>query len=465
MSAPASEKHIRERSLWLDGLAAPLVPRPALEGNLQCDVVIVGAGFTGLWTAYYLKQHAPDARNVVLEREVAGFGPSGRNGGWVSGGIAGSARVYARRSGHDQILRGERETYATVGEIGRVAEAEGIDCGFLQGGALVVATSGPQHARLLAKVEAARRFGIGEADLALVTPEEVAQRVRVDGCLAATYSPHAARIDPARLVRGLADACERLGVTIHEGTETLEIGQGRVQCASGTVSAQTVLRATEAYTTQLRGERRRFLPLYSLMIATEPLPDGVWRELGWEGRELVSDQRHLFFYAQRTRDDRIAIGGRGAPYRLGSPIDESHERNESVRARLLRTLHRHFPATAGSSITHHWGGPLGVPRDWCMSVTYDRGSGLGWAGGYAGHGVVAANLAGRTLADLVLGRETDLVTLPWVNHRSPRWEPEPLRFVASRAIVAILGSADRHEDTKGRAARRTKLVEPFVLEH
>ncbi len=455
----------RERSLWLDGLGEDLQPRPALAGDADCDVAIVGAGFTGLWTAYYLKQHAPDLRVTVLEREIAGFGPSGRNGGWASGGVSGSARLYARRGGMEAVLRAERQTHAAVAEIGRVADAEGIDCGYVHGGMLFVATSEPQRRRLLERLESARQLGLGEDDTRLLEPDELAGRVRVEGAVAATFSPHGARIDPGRLVRGLATACDRLGVVIHERTEALELGAGRVRCTQGTVTAGTVLRATEAYTTELAGERRRFLPLYSLMVATEPLPAETWDQLGWAGRELVADVHHLFFYAQRTVDDRIAIGGRGAPYRLGSPIDQQHERNADVRRRLVGTLRRRFPGTQDAAVTHHWGGPLGVPRDWSMSISFDPASRTGWAGGYSGHGVVAANVAGRTLADLALGRDTDLTALPWVNHRSPRWEPEPLRFAASRAIVAVLGAADRREDATGRPAARTRLVAPFMPPH
>jgi glycine/D-amino acid oxidase-like deaminating enzyme len=162
-------------------------------------------------------------------------------------------------------------------------------------------------------------------------------------------------------------------------------------------------------------------------------------------------------------DDRIAIGGRGAPYKLGQPIREDYERRPEVRARLTASIQRHFGPAARAAITHHWGGPLGVPRDWCMSVVHDRDQGFAWAGGYAGHGVVAANIAGRTLADLIVQRPSELTRLPWVGHVGRRWEPEPLRFIASRMIVGILGSADRHEDRTGRRARRTLLVQPFVL--
>jgi glycine/D-amino acid oxidase-like deaminating enzyme len=298
----------------------------------------------------------------------------------------------------------------------------------------------------------------------MLTVEEAGERVRVAGLLGAAFTPHCARVDPARLARGLATACERLGVAIYERTAATVLQAGRVTCASGAVvRAAHVLRTTEAYTTELPGERRRFLPLYSLMIATEPLAAAVWDEIGWSRGETINDQRHLFFYAQRTVDDRIAIGGRGAPYRLGAPIEERNERSDDVRARLTSTVRRHFPAISDVPITHHWGGPLGVPRDWSMAVRHDPATGLGWAGGYAGHGVVAANIAGRTLADLVLRRDTDLVSLPWVGHASRRWEPEPIRFLASRAIVGILGSADRHEDATGTRARRVKLVQPFIL--
>jgi glycine/D-amino acid oxidase-like deaminating enzyme len=251
-------------------------------------------------------------------------------------------------------------------------------------------------------------------------------------------------------------------VVIYERTPALEIGPGRVRCAKGTVYADAVLRATESYTTELPGQRLRYLPLYSLMIATEPLPDDVWEQLGWRDGLLIGDVHHLFFYAQRTTDGRIAIGGRGAPYRLRHPISEDNERSKEVTDRLRQTLRRHFPAAADAAITHHWGGPLAVPRDWSMSINFDADTRFGFAGGYTGHGVAASNISGRTLADLALGRDTDLVKLPWVGHQSRPWEPEPVRFLASRAIVGLLGRADRYEDSTGRRSRQARLVAPFM---
>lgn len=462
MSTDLLERRYRARSLWLDTVPGKLAPRPELPGDVSYDVAIVGAGFTGLWTAYYLKRLQRDLRVVVLEREIAGFGPSGRNGGWVSAGIAGAWSVYAKRKGDDAVRRAERATYAAVDEIARVTETEGISCGFAKGGTLALAMTAPQRARLEGDMKAARRQGLAEEDRRVVEGDELEKLVQVPGVRLATYSPHCARVNPALLVRGLADACQRAGVVLYERTEALELGPGKVRCRQGVVTADHVLRATESYTTQFPGQSRRYLPLYSLMIATEPLGEATWKEIGWRDGLTIRDRRHLFFYAQRTSDGRIAIGGRGAPYTLSAPISEAGERNADVRHRLETTLRRHFPAAADATITHHWGGPLAVPRDWCMAVNYDPATGLGWAGGYSGHGVVAANVSGRTLADLVLGRESDLVGLPWVGHRARGWEPEPVRFLASRAIVEVLGAADRHEDVTDRRARRATLVAPFM---
>jgi glycine/D-amino acid oxidase-like deaminating enzyme len=448
----------RARSLWLDGIPEPLAPRPSLPGAVDCDVAIVGAGFTGLWAAYYMKLLGPELRVVVVEREIAGYGPSGRNGGWASATIAGTAKAYGLRDGDAPMLRAEREMRAAIDEIGRVVETEGIECGYRKAGKLMVATSLPQRARMLSHA-GGQSPAHGRPQPDGVTVDAGA---RMPGVLASTFSPDAARVDPARLVRGLARACERLGVTIYEQTAALELAPGRVRCANGTVRADAVLQATEAYTTELPGEGLRYLPLYSLMIATEPLPSEVWEQLGWTDGLLIGDLHHLFFYAQRTADDRIAIGGRGAPYRLRQPISEAHERSEAVRQRLMHTLRRRFPAAARATITHHWGGPLAAPRDWSMSVSFDPRTRFGWAGGYTGRGVVASNICGRTLADLVLGLPTDRVTLPWVQHNNPRWEGEPLRFIASRAIVTMLAAADQREDRTGRASRRMRLLAPFM---
>jgi glycine/D-amino acid oxidase-like deaminating enzyme len=255
------------------------------------------------------------------------------------------------------------------------------------------------------------------------------------------------------MVRGVARAAEAAGVVVHEGTRVRSIEPGRVVTAAGTVRADVVLRCTEGYTPALDGHHRDLIPVYSLMIATEPMPDGVWDELGFGGRETFSDGRTLLIYAQRTADGRLALGGRGAPYHFGSAIKDAYDRDQAVADHLRAVMWELFPATRDARITHHWGGPLGIARDWTASVGLDRSTGLGWAGGYVGDGLSTTHLAGRTLVDLVLGRDTELVTLPWVQHRSRRWEPEPLRWVGVNLGRSLAGAVDRREARTRRPAR------------
>lgn len=459
------DERYRERSLWLDGMPSALSPRPALPGHGTCDVAIVGAGFTGLWTAYYLKTLAPELDVAVLEREIAGFGASGRNGGTVGGGVSGDPRIYARERSPELVRKAERLTYQAVDDIGEVVEREGIDCGWRKGGWLRVAVTLSQRQRIDEFLEQKRRWGSEPGDWRLLDLDELEQRVRMPGAFAGLFTPHAARVDPARFVRGLADAVERLGVTIYEGTAALKIEPGRVVTDHGDVGARHVVRATEAFTVQLPGEHRRFLPLYSLMIATEPLGPEVWKRIGLEDRETIADLSHLFFYGQRTTDDRLALGGRAAPYRFGNPLDERYERQPELVQRLTRTIELRFPAAAEAKITHHWGGALAVPRDWCQTALYDPSTGFGWAGGYSGGGVLSAHLSGRVMADLILGQTTELTELPWVGHRTRLWEYEPLRLIASRSIVAVLRSADKVEQGQTRTARRMALIRSFVSGH
>ncbi|RIV34486.1 NAD(P)/FAD-dependent oxidoreductase [Micromonospora radicis] len=447
--------HYQDLSYWLSTVDETLTPRPALRGDADVDVVIVGAGYTGLWTAYYLAEADPTLRIMVLERQVAGFGASGRNGGWCSALLPTSLTGLARRHGHDAAIEMQRTMQDTVREVGRVVAAEGIDCHWAYGGTVVLARSGPQLERAHAAVAEAREFGFGAEDLALLGPDEAAARCGAEGVRGGTYTPHCAAAHPARLVRGLAHAVERRGVRVHEQTPVTEIRRGAAVTPHGTVRAAVVVRATEGYTPGLPGQRRSIAPVYSLMIATEPLSADAWARIGLAERETFSDHRHVIIYGQRTADGRLAFGGRGAPYHFGSRVLPSYDREPRVFAALRRTLGELFPALGPDvPVTHSWGGPLGVARDWAASVGYHPGDGLAWAGGYVGDGVGTSNLAGRTLADLIRGEQTALTGLPWVNHRSPRWEPEPLRWLAVNAGLRIMLSADAAESRTGRASRR-----------
>jgi glycine/D-amino acid oxidase-like deaminating enzyme len=448
-----------ELGFWWRSLGGPPQPRPALQAPLEADVAIVGAGFTGLWTAYYLKRARPTLEVVVLEREVAGFGASGRNGGWVSGFFSGPARTFERGGARGSYAALQRAMLATVSEVGAVIAAEGIEADLHHGGQLSVAIGAAQEARLREHVEAARAAGLGEEDMRLLGREELAERLRVADARGATFTPHVARIHPAKLVRGLASAVERLGVQIYEGTPVAAISPHAAETPAGAVSARWVVRATEGYTPSLRGLKRVLAPLNSSMIVTEPLGEEAWREIGWQNNELLDDAANVYVYLQRTADGRIAIGGRGAPYRYASRTNGRGDTAASTVAGLRAQLAAMFPAAAGAAIDHAWSGVLGVSRDWCMSVAADPATGIARAGGYVGLGVAATNLAGRTLRDLLLGERTELSSLPHVGRSPRRWEPEPLRWAGIHAVYALYRAADRSERRSGRASRLGRLVD------
>jgi glycine/D-amino acid oxidase-like deaminating enzyme len=355
-----------------------------------------------------------------------------------------------------QAMRG------SVDEVIRAASDEGIDAHAAKGGTISLARSGPQLARAKAEVLHARTWGRGEDELRLLDEAEATSVLAGTRVRGATYTPDCAAIHPGRLVRGLAQAVVRRGVALYEQTPATALAPGRVVTRHGKLSAVHVIRATEGYTRTLAGERRRVVPVYSLIVATEPLPQTVWDQIGLRRRETFSDHRHLIIYGQRTADDRLVFGGRGAPYHFGSRIRPAYDRDERVFASLRATLVDLFPVLRDAAFTHAWGGALGIARDWTASVGLDRATGLGWAGGYVGDGVSTTNLAGRTLADLVLGRETELTALPWVGHHSRAWEPEPLRWLGINAGLRAMTLADAEETRTGRPSRVAKLVSPLL---
>ncbi|MEO3803510.1 FAD-dependent oxidoreductase [Nonomuraea sp. B1E8] len=441
-------------SFWYRQIGLP-ARRPALPGPRDYDVAIVGGGYTGLWTAYYLKQADPGLRIAILEKEFAGFGASGRNGGWLSAEFAGSRNRHAKARGRQAMIDLQHAMFRSVDEVIAVAREEGIDADIHKGGLLHVATNPAQRRRLRAELAELRGWGYGEADMRLLGRDEQAERLQAAGTLEAAYSPHCARIQPAKLAVGLAAAVARLGVDLYEDTTVTELrprhggGKATAVTTRGLVTADYVIRATEGFTAGLSGQRRQWLPMNSSMIVTEPLPAEVWKHLGWAGNELVGDEAHAYIYAQRTADDRIAIGGRGVPYRFGSRTDARGATQPQTVALLWRILVKLFPAAADARVQHAWCGVLGVPRDWCSTVHLDHATGLGWAGGYVGSGVTTTNLAGRTLRDLVLRRETELTGLPWVGRQVRQWEPEPLRWAGVQLIYALFRAADRHENERG----------------
>ena len=339
----------------------------------------------------------------------------------------------------------QRAMHATVDEVGRAAAAEGIDCHWAKGGTVMLARTPVQLARARAEVAEAREYGFGEQDLRLLTAAQAREHAAATDVLGGTFTPHCAAIHPARLARGLADAVRRRGVAIYERTEVTDLQPGRVVTRQGTVRAPFVVRATEGYTPRLPGLKRAIAPVYSLMVATAPLPASAWDQIGLAARPTFGDLRHLIIYGQRTADGRLAFGGRGAPYHLGSAVRPSFDRVPAVFAEPARapspSCSRCWPMCRSRTV----GRPDRRAAGLVASVGLDCGTGIGWAGGYVGDGVAATNLAGRTLADLITGTGSEITALPWVGHRSPHWEPEPLRWLGLNAGLQVMSLADREE--------------------
>jgi glycine/D-amino acid oxidase-like deaminating enzyme len=413
------------------------------------DVCIVGAGLTGLWSAFYLKREQPDLRIAILEKEFAGFGASGRNGGWLSAELAGSRDAYASTHGHDGVVTLMRAMRGAVDEVIGIADAEGIDADIVKDGVLHVARNPAQLGRLHESVDYERQWGAGPEDFVVLTADESNARIRVQNAVGAMFTPHCARVQPAKLVQGLARVVEDMGVAIYEQTAATSIEHSRVVTDRGDVRAPVILRCLEGFTATMPGQRREWLPMNSSMIVTEPLPESVRADVGWEGAELLGDYAHGYMYAQRTADNRIALGGRGIPYRYGSTLDHRGATQQWTVEALTALVRDMFPATREVPISHAWCGVLGVPRDWTATVDFDRASGFGTAGGYVGSGLTTTNLAGHTLADLVLERDTELTRLPWVGRRVRKWEPEPLRWLGVQAMYALYRTADRREAARG----------------
>ena len=430
----------------------PEVPETLEELPNEVDVAIIGAGFTGLWTAYYLNQADPTLDIAVFEANTVGFGASGRNGGWCMGWAMGLDGMLSNPGLSAKGLVIARALQETVDEIGRVCQAENIDCHYAKGGTLTVATKPFEVEQMQTLVAERHKLGFTEDDFRWLPMPEAAKRINMTPNYGAIYTPHCAAIHPARLVRGLGEVCRRKGIRIYEQAAVTEFHEHELQVRNGSVKAATILRATEGYTDSIKGQERKLMPLYSMMVATEPLPERVWDEIGLSRRETFGDFRRVVIYGQRTLDDRIAFGGR-AGYYYGSkrlpviPPDDPHFEHVEASMREL------FPMLKGFKVTHKWGGLMGAPRHWRPSVTFDRHSGIGTAGGYTGEGVGASNLAARILADLVLDKQTDITNLAWVNDVAPKWQPEPFRWLGAKAVHWFGDRADQSELLSGKPSR------------
>jgi len=452
----------RTISLWMDQLDEPLQARGALERDLDVDVAIIGAGYTGLWTAYYLKRQAPELNIAIIEAQTAGFGASGRNGGWLMGNLLGEDRLLAgsspeqRRASFDLL-------HSIPDEVEIVLEREGIACDYRKGGALYCAARyQEQQDSLRQYLDKLYRQGLNESDYRWLSPEQLAQQIRVAKPYGGIYAPHVATLHPAKLVRGLARTVERMGVKIYENSPVTQWQSGSLRTAKASVRSRWVVPAVEGYSVTLPPLGRYQLPVQSLIVATEPLSAATWDEIGLSRGQAFSESSRQVTYGQRTADNRLIFGARGG-YQFAGKLRHDFDLTRSeieLRRYLFGEL---FPQLKNVQITHGWGGNLGMSRHFKPHMLCDRASGIALSGGYGGEGVGASNLGGRTLADLILGRDTELVHQPWVIPQGGldalrAWEPEPCRWLGYNAIIRSFVHEDQILANPATAPWRRKLA-------
>ena len=446
------------KSLWWDSLSQPLKIRESVTSNLNFDVAIIGAGYTGLWAAYYLKQKEPNLTIGVFDASVAGFGASGRNGGWCSALFPVGLDKLAKQSNRETAIRMQKTMFETVNEVGKIIESENIDADWQKGGSYSIARDEIQLKRAKAEASHFKEWGFDDDDFTFLNETESKKRINASNILGTTYTPHCASINPAKLVRQLAEVVENMGVKIFENSKVSNFSKKQVYVKNYEIKTNFVVNATEAYRSDFKKYKRASIPVYSLMIATEPLSEKIWDEIGLKNRETFADYRNVIIYGQRTKDNRFAFGGRGAPYHYGSKIDSKFDQHKKTHDDLLETLIEIFPVIKGVKVTHTWGGPLAIARDWQPHVTFEMDSNILSAGSYVGDGVGTSNLAGRTISDLILNKETDLTNLPWVQHKSKKWEIEPFRWIGVNSTLHLAKIADVVERKYKKETFVTKLL-------
>jgi glycine/D-amino acid oxidase-like deaminating enzyme len=454
-------------SFWLETAGDQLQPRPALIQSAEADVAILGGGYTGLWTAYYLLRENPGLRVAVVEKEIVGFGASGRNGGWCSSKFPVTPRMLEQRFGRDAAHSLMLAMNASVDEIARFCQDEEIDAHFHKGGILTLARGAFQLPLIREAYAGYERLGLS-GQYHLMSAEEARQRVNVTEVHGALYASENASVHPGRLVRGLARAIEQRGAVIYERTEVTDFAGGaapRLRTPGGELRAKKALvLAGEAYLTRLSKLHRALLPVYSLIALTEPLTERQWSQIGWQNRESLASSNYTVDYLTRTPDGRILFGSRGAPYRFGSKITDDQDRHAETHARIRRTVVEWFPMLEGIKFTHTWGGPVGMPRDWMPAVAFDPATRIGFARGYTGQGVSTTNLAGRVLAGLIAGKRSGLETLPLAQRQSPDWEREPLRWIVVRYMQDAFLRIDTAAKT-GQPSPKDAFIAEFLGKH
>ncbi|HEY9276268.1 MAG TPA: FAD-dependent oxidoreductase [Candidatus Nanopelagicaceae bacterium] len=433
-------------SLWAD--SKERFRGKSLDSNLDFDVAIIGGGFSGLWTAFHLNELDPSLRIAIFEAREIGFGASGRNGGWASSEYPVSKKTLTRKIGTTSTERLFSALSQSIDEIGKFAKKYSPNSGFIKSGSLYFARNEGQLRRLRAKPES------GE----WISKKSLEELIGINGALAGRFNPECATVHPYNLLQGLAKFLNKKRISIFTNSFATRV-DGGVLAKSFFISAPVVVQATEVY----GKANRSFIPLYSLMVATEPLTKATWSEIGNAERFTFAENSHVINYAQRTIDNRLAIGGRGATSPFGSKLQDSREFNQRVHQRLIDLAKSWFPILENVEFTHKWGGAVAITRDWEPYLQFDRKSGFGKLGGYAGDGVTMSHLAGKIMAHEVLAKDSNLRNLHFVNKRIRNWEPEPIRFIGVNALIYLSTMSDREESLTNRPSKLNRIIEPVIL--
>ncbi len=434
----------REKSYWMT--TREYTPNRPLQGHRDVDIAIIGGGFTGLSAAYFLKQDNPGASVALLESQVIGYGASGRNGGFSMTLFGLTLSITALRFGKEKAKEAHLYMEQAVDLLRDLVKKNRIDCDYEHPGFLRVATSEKYRARIQHEIELVHKLGIGGIDW--IERDAVRKEVNSDLYLGAWREPRCGILNPAKLAWGWKKVIGGLKVEVYEETPVTEMRRerGRILLTTpgGTVSAKKLVLATNAYSHLIPALKRKQVPVWTHIVLTEPLKKKHFKEIGWQNRQGIEDARNLVHYYRLTADNRILMGGRDVSLSYGSDMD--HDRNDATFRGLEDDVRNLFPALREIGFTHRWGGPVSVPVDMAPALGCLGGKDIVYSLGCVGHGVSMTHLNGRTIADLIQEKKTPLTEVFFVNRSTIPWPPEPLRFIASKAILGYMHMEDRKFD-------------------
>ena len=424
--------------------------RKPISKNDSFDVVIIGAGFSGLWSAFHLKQFQPNLKIAVLEKEYVGFGASGRNGGWASAEYPTSSNRLIKENGLESYKNLRTAITKSIDEIGEIAKSNNWQIDYAKGGALVFARGNAQLSRISKEIDEEHQ---------LLNKSQTTDLLNIPSALGSVFTPHCAALNPFKLVRALADHLEKLGVMIYEQSSVSEIRDKQVEVNGFNVNCTFSIRATEAFTPR-KWMGNRQIPIYSLMVATEPLSNEVVKEIRNTQRATFQEACHLITYAQITGDNRLALGGRGVRYKLFSRLSERSEIDNRMHSALEKRARSWFPQITDAKFEYRWGGAVALTRRWQAYLNFDQATGRAEIGGYVGDGVTLSYLVAKTLAEKMSNIKT--ANLPFIDQGIGRWEPEPIRYLAVNAGFKATVLADYEEKITNRPSLLASIIDPLI---